>query len=406
VPDAPHDLVSDFFTLTQDEWSPEIFRKWAGISLVAGALERRIWIRTGRFITFPNLYTLLVAPPGTGKQIISTTRDLIFNALEPGTKSKAFRVADKSVTKASLIDTLFDSKQTRITAKGDHYSYSALFVGAEEFSVLLPAYDMEFIGALNGIYNNEESHTERRRHGHPARIDIEYPVLNMLGGIQPSLMSSSFPEEVWTTGLGRRCIMVFSSETRIRDPFLITEQVGGVRQRILTRLGELSRLQGEITWAPDAIEFFQNWWMDGGQPIPSHSKLNAYCSNRAMNVMKLSGISAISRGKSMQISLADATRAVSWLLEAETTMPDIFRAMTGKSDQSIIEELHRWGVAKYIKDKNEPLDSTLLYSFVSERAPSEKVKAIVELAEKSGAFVRQAGTEKYIPKGVFLKPKE
>lgn len=371
--------------------------------MVGAALERRVWVKTGNFVTFPNLYTLLVAPPGTGKQVISTVREIMYNVMEPGTRLRAFRVADKSVTKASLIDILFESKKTKVRPNGESYSYSALFVGSEEFSVLLPSHDMEFIGSLNGIYNNEENHTERRRHGHPPRIEIEFPVLNLLGGIQPSLMSSNFPEEVWTTGLGRRVIMVFSSETRIRNPFEVTERPSSLRLRLMTRLGEISKLEGQITWGPVAMEKFIAWWMEGGPPVPNHTKLNSYRTNRAMNMMKLCGIAVASRGGEMVIDDDDWTRALSWLIEAEKTMPDIFRAMGGKSDQSVIEELHRWAVAKYLKDKSEPIDIGLIFSFVMERVPSEKVKHIVDLAEKAKAIERVAGTtDKFVPKGVFL----
>jgi hypothetical protein len=125
-----------------------------------------------------------------------------------------------------------------------------------------------------------------------------------------------------------------------------------------------------------------------------------------MNIMKLSGISVASRGEGMVIELVDLQRAMSWLLGAERVMPDIFRAMVGKSDQAIIEELHRWALAKYIMEKNQPLDSQLVWKFVAERAPSDKVKFIIDAAEQQGALNRLAGTNKFTPKGVWDKRNE
>ena len=42
------DLITDWFqytSATQDDRSPEIYRKWSGISLVAGAMERKVWVK-------------------------------------------------------------------------------------------------------------------------------------------------------------------------------------------------------------------------------------------------------------------------------------------------------------------------------------------------------------------------
>ena len=47
--------------------SPDIFRLWSGITAISGALERRVWVETSRSVLFPNLFTLLVAPPAVGK---------------------------------------------------------------------------------------------------------------------------------------------------------------------------------------------------------------------------------------------------------------------------------------------------------------------------------------------------
>ena len=61
------DWISDFMEYTQGSPTPEIFRLWSAITAVSGALERRVWIETAQSKLYPNLFTLLVAPPGIGK---------------------------------------------------------------------------------------------------------------------------------------------------------------------------------------------------------------------------------------------------------------------------------------------------------------------------------------------------
>ncbi len=126
----PDDFVSDFFAYTADVHSPELFRRWTAITMIGAALERRVWVRTGPYATFPNMFTLLVAPPGTGKKVIEKASELLGETMRPDTKIKAFHVAPQSITKAALIDTLKDAKQQTLTPMGTTFVYHALFIGA------------------------------------------------------------------------------------------------------------------------------------------------------------------------------------------------------------------------------------------------------------------------------------
>src|SRR6185369_5451385 len=80
--------------------SPPIFRKWAGIGILSAVLERKIWTKTKGSNLFPNLYIILVGPPGVGKSAILSHAERILRAVPE------IFVAPSSLTTASLIDTL------------------------------------------------------------------------------------------------------------------------------------------------------------------------------------------------------------------------------------------------------------------------------------------------------------
>lgn len=386
------DVITDFFRLTEDEWSPEGFRRWSAIALVAAAAERRVWVKTGKLVTFLNLYTLLVAPPGTGKGIINVARRIMGEALEPGTSSQAFHIAPDSMTKAAFVDSLAEAKQTRLTPRGETYEYHSILLATEEFATFMPSYDGEMLGVLNNLWNNGVDFRENRRHGPKPKIAIGYPVVNWLAGIQPALMAM-FPPEFWSTGLGRRTIMIYSAERKIRSPFAMGGDHSSLEQKVVTSLGELSTIQGEIGWEPDAEEFLHSWCLAGAPPEPTHGKLSGYITSRIMHMIKLSGISVLSRGaKPRMITILDVKRALEWLLTVEKVMPDIFRAMIGRNDWEIIEELHDFVISHERRFKDEPLKDGLIARFLGERLPSEKIRAVFDLAEKSGVVVRLAGT--------------
>lgn len=386
------DFIGEFMDYSEGVMSPAIFRKWSAIALCAGALERRVWARTGKNTTYPNLYTLLVAPPGVGKLIIEDVRNLWTLTVEPGGKSPAFKVAPDNMTKASMIDRLAKTKTTKIPAQGPPITYSSLLVAAEEFSVLMPNYDLEFIGVWNSLYGNKILHEEARRHGPAKEVRIEYPQLNILSGVQPAILGSTFPEEAWSSGLARRIIMIYAGEGPLIDIFAETESGPDLRSQLLRKLSHFSAIYGQMQWEDDAADLLRKWHLAGGPPIPTHTKLVDYCRSRTQFIIKLTIISSISRSGRFCIGLNDVQRAMEWLFEVEVTMPDIFRAMTGRSDRQVIEELYIFAVQLFRQRGKKPVDGASLRAFLLDRVPHEKVESLLRVAESSNVLDRVGGT--------------
>lgn len=375
------DIIDDFLEYTDGIASPDNFRLWSGISLVAGALERRVWLKTRKGLCYPSLYVFLMAAPGIGKYVIEEVRGLWRETKEATSSSLAFSVAPDSVTKAALIDSLVKSKRTRVVAgTGDALTTHSLLVAAEEFAVLCPFYDIEFMATMNSMFNSKPLHEEARRSGNVREVRMENPLINLLAGYQPALMATTFPEEAWSSGFTRRIIMVYSGDRPYHDLFDEPDNVDVVRQSILQRLSKLSGVYGQCSWDNDAREFIREWDRSGGQPRPKHSKLRHYCQSRTHFVLKLAIVSNFSSVANGHLRLFDFKRAVSWLTEAERVMPDVFRDMIGKSDQAIYEELRYFIISEYQRAGRTPVKRNIVWKFVGARVPSDKIGRLIEAA--------------------------
>ena len=124
--------IDEFVELTNHLPSPLLFRKWAGISAIAGVLERKVWVRTMNMELYPNLYVVLTGPPGVGKTVATSLVEDLWRAI-PG-----LPVAPKSVTKPSLIDALTDAKRSKVYIDGNqssHLNYNSLLLNAGESGV-------------------------------------------------------------------------------------------------------------------------------------------------------------------------------------------------------------------------------------------------------------------------------
>jgi len=408
------DLISDFMLYTQDYQSSEIHRTWSAITLVGGACERRIWLEVGSNVNYPNLYVFLVAPPGYGKGIIDVVRHLWYetrdleHSASNGEMKRAFNIAPQNLTRASLIDDLQEAKQTRILEKvnplknqgSPTFIYHTLLIPAEEFELLLPVYDPHFISTVNAIWNNPATHEETRRHGPAKEVTIINPQFTIIGGVQPAYFVSHFPEYAWETGLARRAIMIYSDMDIVKDPFHKSPGRERIKEHILHRLGMIATKFGRMTLSNNAEGFIRDWHMEGGPPTPTHSKLNSYKKSRTQILIKLAMIAAISRTGEMFIQSEDAKRALDWMLEAEARMPDVFRAMTGKSDSQILEELHYFLLQSY-RDKKKPVHERDVYEFLTLRATTDKIAGLILTAEKTQRMVR-VSNDSWMPRPKLL----
>lgn len=387
------DFVDSFLTLTDERPSPEIFRKWAAITTLSGALEKRVWTNTKAGAQYANLYVMLVAPPGIGKsQAVNPAEQLI-------KQTKRYFISPNSVTAASYIDALARAGRTVLKPNNSGtLTYHHLFVFAPELGVFLNTHDLGFLSTINELFDHKDSYREERRHSLKEPIDIPFPMTTLLVGSQPGFLAALLPETAWTMGWTSRLLMVYASSTPNLPLFGEYKAQETLQKSLVKKLDDMADYYGEMKWDAPAIAEMERWRRSGWDPVPDHPKLANYTPRRGtIFCVKLAMISAMSRGAELAIRLQDVERAREWLLEIESFMPQIFRDMVMKSDDQVIEETFQYTFTLYLKFR-APIASATILRFLSQRAPAEKAEKILSLMEKSGIFERIAGTENYIPR--------
>lgn len=393
------DWISKFLDYTEGITSPDILRLWCAISAVAGALERRVWVETAQSLLYPNLFTLLVAPPGVGKS------QAIYHVSELWYQVKKFHVAPDNVTKAALVDAL-QAADRKIVTPNSLVEYHALLVPSSEFGVLVPAHDLEFLSVLNHIYDCPRVYRENRRSLNK-NIEIVFPQLNILAGTQPGFLANLLPEEAWSMGFTSRIIMVYAGIPPTVPIFVEheSEEAEAAAKKakvakfysLLRGMEAMAKLMGQATWEPEAKRELERWAKERCPPIPDHSKLQHYNARRIVHAIKLCIVSAVSRTGELLISLEDLNRARDWLLHVEQIMPDIFREMVQRSDSTVIQELHFFMWRLHIKEK-KPIHESRIFHFLQTRLPADKLIRVLDIAEKSSIITKIAGTSTYVPR--------
>jgi hypothetical protein len=94
-------------------------------------------------------------------------------------------------------------------------------------------------------------------------------------------------------------------------------------------------------------------------------------------------VAAACRGDfNYDISLPDVETALTWLLEAENAMPDIFRSMNSGGDSAAIEDTWYMVWQTFSKEK-KPVSHARIVAHLRARVPSHSVDKIIDIMVKS-----------------------
>jgi hypothetical protein len=381
---VPRDFIDGFLEWSELAPSPYLFRLWSAIACVAGALERRVWVRALARPTFPNLFVMLVAAPGIGKGIIDDVGDL-------WKRSKRLRIAPDSMTSASMLDALMEAHRVIRKDGAILHEYHSLCIPCEEFGFFLHQHDLEFLSRLNKIFVNPDEIRIKRKYL-KEEVQILHPQLNILAGTQPGYLQSVLPEEAWTMGFTQRLLLIYASSGPSPELFVEEPEREARLAELDAALGDLTKCEGQLMWEPDAAERIRAWDQAGGPPAPEHSRLQHYRRRRTQYMLKLMMISAMSRRESNSpggvITEFDFSRALAWLTAAESAMPDVFREMHQKSDHNLLNELSTELFRQYFANGRKPVHRASMLRFLAERAPGDKCHKLLELAEHTGLMTR------------------
>lgn len=362
--------IDTFVEQTSNLDSPPIFRQWAAITSIAAVLEQKVWLTTSSPL-YANLYAFLVGHPGTGKtRTIRSAKQYLQELTD-------FHFAPTSLTAASLIDSLVESKRMIIRLPDEPLEYNTMLIAADELGTFMHQYDDEMVGVLSAFYDPDPYGHNRR--GKEIKIKIKKPQLNILCGTTPSNLLKFIPEGAWDQGFTSRIILIFSDERIIGDDF--ATETRAISQDLLHDIKAINAMVGEFRVTEDYRTAVNNWRALGEPPAPNHPKLLHYTTRRRVHLYKLSMVSAADRSDVLVITKDDFNRAMGWLVLAESLMPDIFQAGAVGSDGKAMEEIHHLVM---IADLGQGVPEHLLVKHVRERVPAHSVMRVIDIMERSG----------------------
>lgn len=358
------DFISEFVQNTEWGEAPAYFYFWVGVGTVAAALRRRVWLPMGSFHWYPNLYILLVAPPGVIQK--SSTADLGLVQLLKNVPGINF--GPSTVTWQALYDAFAEVGEEFPIDKDTLATQHALVINSSEFGITLNPKDTEMVDQLVHIWDGREMAKRTRKDG---LLVIPTPCLNMIACTTPAWIAENMPRYLIGGGLTSRMVFVYgeAKERFIAYPFkhmpLDYKERQGKLVRDLTRIASLA---GPFSLTDEALAWGEAWY-EHFHKVESRkldpTLIGGYIARKQTLVHKVAMCLSASQGDSRLITLPDLQRAEKLISELEEFMPKVYSKI-GMSRESNVGEQ----IIAFLKRHGGKAPWTLLYRYVQPSLPN------------------------------------
>jgi hypothetical protein len=296
---------------TKESESPDSYHLWTGLSTLASAVRRNVWLNQGTYLLYPNLYVVLIGPPGRVRKSTSIRlgRRLLYDV-------DGIHFGADSVTREDLIATLAKISQLAKQA--------ALTIHSTELSSLIEPSGIKMVQFLTDIFDGDVKWRYSTKG--QGKFTINNPVLNILAGTTPSWIADGLPSTVTGHGFTSRVVFVYEHERRYLRPFPKEPPAQLVRDLSLD-LDHISRLEGAFTWGEGAKDRYQQIYDEIDQSTPRDYRVEGFHNRKDIYVLKVGMLLSLAENDDLIVRARDLDTAYHALNVVEESMHKSFSAV-------------------------------------------------------------------------------
>lgn len=397
-------IASYLGALVQRSEAPERFHFWIAASIIAGALRRRVFIEMEAFRWYPNMFVVLIGPPGTVKK--STTINIGTRLLR---QVPNIHFSSDIITWEAFVEQLARAEDifaegnpptTRFNFDHKHKKTCAMTSVLSEWGTFLDPDNHLMINMLTEFYDGKDDIPIRKTTKTQGEDIINNPFVNMIAGTTPDWMADNFKSKFGGWGFSSRCIFLHCAAPERFIAYPDEEWRGQFRTAmsgLRDDLVQISTLQGEMTLTPEARAYGRQWYEQHMRRKteldrhPNHDPwLSYYLARKFDHAHKLAICLSASRASDLRITLDDLMAACQRCDEVELELTSIFG--TGDRTQSRSAKLNTdvWNALESMMTKsNGGIPERAAYQFTLRYMSYGETKQFLDHLTAGGILGRE-----------------
>lgn len=331
------DWLSAYCDYASFSEAPRRMHFWCGVSAIAGALRRRVWLDMAYFKWTPCFYVILVAPPGVVAK--STTAGIAMNLLR---KVPGIKFGPDVVTWQALVKSFAESHE-QFAYNGYFTTMSAVTLESSEFGNLFNPQDKDMVDLFVTLWDSKEG-TLTKITKMSGNDMVQNPWINLVACTTPAWIAGNFPDYLIGGGFTSRCLFVYAEEKEKYVPYpglKVPRNLRATEQALVEDLERIStELCGPYMLDAPAVEWGSKWYEHHYRNRPAFlddERFGGYIARKQTHIHKLAMVLAAASRPDLVISEAELATANQMVSDLEPDMPRVFGKI-GRTETSVQAE--------------------------------------------------------------------
>ena len=370
--------INSYLQYSQHSEAPEQFHFWTAVSVLGGALRRRVWIDQGYFQWTPNFYIVFVAPPGIVSK--STTASIGTRLLR---QIPDIKFGPDAVTWQALTESLAASTE-EVEIGGAYHPMSCITIVSSEFGTFLNPADREMVDVLVSLWDGQLGTWEKATKTQGSDIIVN-PWINVIACTTPAWIAGNFPDYMIGGGFTSRCVFVYAEEKRQLVAYPKEHIQTGFHQLekdLVHDLEIISQLKGEVTLSADALALGRAWYEEHytsrSNSNLDEAKFGGYRARKQTHIHKLAIVLSAAESDDLTIQKSHLQRAIDIVTDLEKDMPHVFgligRTIGAASTEIVVSVIERYGA----------IDKSTLYRELFRNLSAKEIEEGILAATQAG----------------------
>jgi hypothetical protein len=302
-----------------------MFHLFTAFATLSAATQRKIFIDRSYFVIYPNLYIVIVSPPGKCRKSTAMGYGAGILNKVPGINIESNKISSPQMLVNSLSKSPINLQkpnpgQSNLTLS----TTCTAALWSSELSVFLgsDAHQNGMLSLLTDLFDCPDKWTYSSLSRGKDVLHNVY--LTLYAATTPEWLTNSIPADAIGGGLTSRIIFVSQKKPRPRNAWpKLTPQLLQLKDDLIHDLIEISTLAGAVSLTSEAEEFYTDWY-NAQDYVEQDERFWGYYERKPIHLLKLATLISVAMGNSLTIKVAYLEMALEILARTERRLPEAF----------------------------------------------------------------------------------